>query len=143
MSGLLVSVEMDKSEKCIANILSLSGNGWVAWKNDSAGPDRHVEMIFEFDTVRNFSAVHLYTNNYFSRDVQVFSKAKVFFSIGGKFFNGRPLSFSYMPDTVLENARNVSINLRHRIGRFVKLQLHFAARWIMISEVYFDSGESP
>ncbi|XP_071443224.1 discoidin domain-containing receptor 2-like [Hetaerina americana] len=115
------------------------GNGWVAWKNDSTGPDRHVEMIFEFDQVRNFSAVHLYTNNYFSRDVQVFSKARVFFSIGGKFFNGRPLSFSYMPDTVLENARNVSINLRHRIGRFVKLQLHFAARWIMISEVYFDS----
>lgn len=72
---------------------------------------------------------------------QVFSRAKVLFSVGGHFYNGRPLSFSYMPDRVLEQARNVSIHLHGRSGRFVKLQLWFAARWIMLSEVTFDSGE--
>ncbi|XP_068082101.1 discoidin domain-containing receptor 2 [Anabrus simplex] len=114
------------------------GNGWVAWNNESF-PNKYVELIFEFDQVRNFSAVHIFTNNFFSKNVQVFSKARVFFSFGGRFYNGRPFSYSYMPDTVLENARNVSINLHQREGRFVKLHLYFAAKWIMVSEVVFDS----
>ncbi|XP_019870769.2 discoidin domain-containing receptor 2 [Aethina tumida] len=115
------------------------GNGWVAWKNDSVSSG-YVELLFAFDQVRNFSSVHLYTNNFFSRNVQVFSKAKVMFSVGGEFYNGPTLSFSYMPDRVLENARNVSINLHHRIGRFIKLRLFFADRWIMLSEVAFESA---
>ncbi|XP_069672630.1 discoidin domain-containing receptor 2-like isoform X2 [Periplaneta americana] len=114
------------------------GNGWVAWRNDSF-PNHYVELVFEFDQVRNFSALHIFTNNFFSKNVQVFARAKVTFSVGGQFYNGRPLVYSYMPDTVLENARNVSINLHGRFGRFVKLQLYFAARWIMISEVVFES----
>ncbi|KAF4518474.1 hypothetical protein B566_EDAN006479 [Ephemera danica] len=117
------------------------GNGWVGWRNDTLR-SRFVELIFEFDQVRNFSSVHLYTNNFFSKDAQVFSRAKVMFSVGGQFYNGRPLSFSYMPDRVLEEARNVSIHLHGRLGRFVKLQLWFAAKWIMISEVTFESGQS-
>ncbi|KAF2902521.1 hypothetical protein ILUMI_03664, partial [Ignelater luminosus] len=47
-----------------------SGNGWVGWKNDSTA-NGYVELLFEFDQIRNFSAVHLFVNNYFSRDVQV------------------------------------------------------------------------
>ncbi|KDR19267.1 Discoidin domain-containing receptor 2, partial [Zootermopsis nevadensis] len=116
------------------------GNGWVAWRNDSF-PNHYVEMIFEFDQVRNFSVLHIFTNNFFTKNVQVFAKAKVMFSVGGQFYNGRPLVYTYMPDTVLENARNVSINLHGRFGRFVKVQLYFAARWIMISEVVFESGK--
>jgi discoidin domain receptor family protein 2 len=72
----------------------------------------------------------------------VFAKAKVLFSVGGEYYNGRPLVYTYMPDTVLENARNVSINLHGRFGRFVKVQLYFAAHWIMISEVVFESGKA-
>jgi discoidin domain receptor family protein 2 len=64
------------------------------------------------------------------------------FSVGGQFYNGRPLVYTYMPDIVLENARNVSINLHGRFGCFVKVQLYFAARWIMISEVVFESGKT-
>ena len=46
-----------------------------------------------------------------------------------------------MPDLVLENARNVSINLRGEHGKYIMLQLHFAAKWILISEVTFYSGK--
>lgn len=46
------------------------GNGWVSWKSENISTE-HLELIFEFDQVRNFSAVHLYTNNFFSRNVQV------------------------------------------------------------------------
>ncbi|XP_050301112.1 discoidin domain-containing receptor 2-like isoform X2 [Anthonomus grandis grandis] len=114
------------------------GNGWVAWKNSSFDTG-YLELIFEFDQIRNFTSMHLFTNNFFSRNVQVFSKAKILFSIGGKFYNGAILSFSYMPDKVLENARNVSINLHYRIARFVKVRLYFADQYIMLSEVLFES----
>ncbi|XP_008200082.1 discoidin domain-containing receptor 2 isoform X1 [Tribolium castaneum] len=114
------------------------GNGWIAWKNDTSA-NGYVELTFEFDQIRNFSEVYLFTNNFFSRNVQVFSKAKVMFSIGGRFYNGPTLSYSYMPDRVLENARNVSINLHQRLARFIKLRLFFADRWMMLSEVAFDS----
>ncbi|XP_044269644.1 discoidin domain-containing receptor 2-like [Tribolium madens] len=114
------------------------GNGWIAWRNDTS-VNGYVELTFEFDQIRNFSEVHLFTNNFFSRNVQVFSKAKVMFSIGGRFYNGPTLSYSYMPDRVLENARNVSINLHQRLARFIKLRLFFADRWMMLSEVAFDS----
>jgi hypothetical protein len=47
----------------------------VGWRNDTVGMAGHpVEIVFEFDRVRNFSAMYLHTNNLFSKDVQV-SKA--------------------------------------------------------------------
>ena len=62
--------------KRLTNSLSLPllqpGYEWVGWRNDTYGTDgKPVEMIFEFDSVRNFSAIILHTNNMFSKDVQV------------------------------------------------------------------------
>ncbi|CAK9828903.1 Discoidin domain-containing receptor 2 [Anthophora retusa] len=117
------------------------GTGWVAWMRDTFVDD-YVELVFEFDVTWIFDAVHIYTNNYFSRDVQVFSKADVWFSPDGITYEEEPLSYSYIPDIVLENARNVSIGLHERRARFLKIHLYFAARWIMISEVTFE-GTNP
>lgn len=61
--------------------------------------------------------------------------------MGGNQFTGEPVHFSYIPDQVLEQAREVTIKLHARAGRFLKLQLYFAARWIMLSEVIFESGK--
>lgn len=72
--------------------------------------------------------------------LQVFAEAKVFFSVGGKYYTGDPITYSYIEDRIFENSRNVSIKLHHRVGKFVKLQLLFAAKWIMISEIVFESG---
>uniref|UniRef100_A0A182YRZ6 Discoidin domain-containing protein n=1 Tax=Anopheles stephensi TaxID=30069 RepID=A0A182YRZ6_ANOST len=45
---------------------------WVGWRNDSLGwAGKPVEMVFEFDSVRNFSSMVLHTNNMFSKDVQL------------------------------------------------------------------------
>lgn len=49
---------------------SVRSQGWVAWRNDTRA-NEPIEIKFEFDTVREFAAVHLYCNNQFSRDVQV------------------------------------------------------------------------
>ncbi|KAK9499619.1 hypothetical protein O3M35_002632 [Rhynocoris fuscipes] len=62
------------------------------------------------------------------------------FSVGGVYYYGGPITYTYMEDRIFEHSRNVSIKLHRRVGKFVKLQLHFANRWIMISEVIFDSG---
>ena len=45
-----------------------------------------------------------------------------------------------MPDLAMENARNVTINLKEEHGQYVMLQLAFAAKWILISEITFFSG---
>lgn len=112
---------------------------WVGWKNDTRS-NRPIEVKFEFDKVREFSAIHIYCSNQFTKDVQIFSAAKVLFSIGGKRFSkGEPITYDYIEDCIFENARNVTIKLHHRVGRFVKLQFHFAAKWMLISEITFDS----
>ena len=54
----------------------------------------------------------------------------------------RVVDFSYMPDLAMENARNVTINLKEEHGQYVMLQLSFAAKWILISEITFFSGNA-
>lgn len=77
---------------------------------------------------------------FFCHDSQVFSEASIMFSVGGKYYTGDPIVYSYMEDRIFEHSRNISIKLHHRIGKFVKLRFSFASRWIMISEITFDSG---
>uniref|UniRef100_A0A1I8PY60 Protein kinase domain-containing protein n=1 Tax=Stomoxys calcitrans TaxID=35570 RepID=A0A1I8PY60_STOCA len=117
------------------------GYEWVGWRNDTPNlQGRPVEITFEFDAVRNFSAVVIHTNNMYAKDVQVFVHAKVFFSIGGRQYIGEPVQFSYMPDVVLDHARDVTIKLHHRLGKYLQLHLYFAARWLMLSEITFISA---
>ncbi|XP_049818971.1 epithelial discoidin domain-containing receptor 1-like [Aethina tumida] len=112
---------------------------WVGWKNDTRH-NKPIEIKFEFDRIREFSAVHIYCNNQFTKDVQVFALAKVMFSIGGRRFNkGEPITYEYIQDRIFEVARNITIKLHHRVGKYVKLQFHFASKWLLISEVSFDS----
>lgn len=73
--------------------------------------------------------------------LQVFSQVDILFSIGGKYYTGEPITYTYMEDKIFESSRNITIKLHHRVGKYVKLRLHFSDRWIMISEVTFDSGE--
>ncbi|XP_065221336.1 discoidin domain-containing receptor 2 isoform X2 [Planococcus citri] len=112
--------------------------GWVGWNNDTRN-GQPVEIKFEFDRVREFTFVHIFTNNQFSKDVQVFSRAEIMFSTDDRPYIGNPITYTYMEDKVFENSRNVTIKLHRRVGRFVKLRLHFSNQWIMISEVIFDS----
>uniref|UniRef100_A0ABD2WIM6 F5/8 type C domain-containing protein n=1 Tax=Trichogramma kaykai TaxID=54128 RepID=A0ABD2WIM6_9HYME len=112
--------------------------GWVGWRNDTRN-GQPLEVKFEFDQVREFSAVHIYCNNQFTKDVQVFSELNALFSIGGKYYTGDPIVYDTPEDRVFEFSRNITIKLHHRIGKYVKLRFGFAARWIMISEITFDS----
>lgn len=46
-----------------------------------------------------------------------------------------------MEDKIFETPHNISIKLHHRIGRFIKLRFTYAAKWLLISEITFDSGK--
>ena len=44
--------------------------GWVGWRNDSRN-GQPIEIIFEFDAVRDFTSLSLFVNNQFTKDVKV------------------------------------------------------------------------
>ena len=122
------------------NTAGHKGYEWVGWKNDTRTRPP-VELNFKFDTVRNFSKVQIHTNNLYSKDVRVFRKAEIYFSIGGRLFQQEPVVYKYFQDPVMDYARNVVIPIAHHSGQYIRILLYFDARWIMISEVTFESSK--
>ncbi|KAK3875429.1 hypothetical protein Pcinc_019713 [Petrolisthes cinctipes] len=121
------------------------GYEWVGWERrqeetDEGGEGDPLEITFQFSSIRNFSALHIYTNNFFTKDTQVFSRARVLFSVGGEYYDTQtPVEVVPEVDRIFEKARNVTLALHNTPGRFVRLQLYFALRWLLISEVTFQS----
>lgn len=71
----------------------------------------------------------------------MFSRARILFSVGGELFPSHTaVDYAYPVDRIFENARNVTIKLHGAVGKYVRLELFFALKWIMVSEVSFDSG---
>ena len=123
--------------KIDAYILLYLDRGWVGWRNDKRD---FVEIIFEFDKVREFHSIQVYCNNQFTKEVAVFSHIKAFFSVGGKVYGEDSVDHAPLPDQIFEEPKNVSVNLNRRVGRFLRVELYFASKWLLISEVSFDSS---
>jgi discoidin domain receptor family protein 2 len=121
--------------------LGIKGYDWVGWKNDSIIRNKPVEVIFKFEQIRNFTSVILHANNHFSKDVRVFRKAVLYFSVAGKFFQKNPVVYNFQQDQWMEYARDVEIKLKNHVGRYVKIDIYFDSKWIMISEVDFVSSK--
>ncbi|KAH3710786.1 hypothetical protein DPMN_070281 [Dreissena polymorpha] len=121
--------------------LGIKGYEWVGWKNDTLIDPGPVSIVFKFDTVRNFSSVTLFCNNYFTKDVRVFKTAAIYGSVGGLYYWQKVDNYHFIRDTVVEYARKVQIKLGNMIARYVKVELYFDAKWILISVVQFDSSE--
>lgn len=115
-------------------------HGWIAWKSDTQ-PNKIVEILFRFDQVRNFSAVQITANNMPSKDISIFKRILVSFSVGGKAFSPESVKFSHARDKV-ESARRVLVPIPYRLGQLVQLLLYFDSKWMMISEIRFLSGRS-
>ena len=121
--------------------LGIKGYEWVGWRNESFG-GKPVEIIFKFDYVRNFTSLRFECNNLFKKDVRVFREADIYFSIAGEYYVTDPVVYKFMRDTLIEYARPIIIGLNNNVGQYVKVLLHFDARWLLISEVMFESGKS-
>jgi discoidin domain receptor family protein 2 len=87
------------------------GYEWVGWRNDTRPPNTPIEITFEFDRVRNFTSVRLHVNNMFTKEVRVFRRAELFFSVGGRYYVSEPIVYEPLRDVVIEFARYVTIPL--------------------------------
>jgi len=126
------------------------GYEWVGWRRrddqlTTTATGDFVQMTFRFDAPRNFSGVSFHANNQHTRDVRVFRAARLTFSGGG----GRDaaagsgsgtVNYAYLRDDVIEYARMIPVSLQHHVGDQVNVRLYFDAKWIMLSEVQFESG---
>ena len=65
----------------------------------------------------------------------------IFMHYACRYFPDNAVVFEYMRDTLIEFARQVIIPIPHRIAKYVKIQLYFDDRWMMISEVRFESSK--
>jgi hypothetical protein len=54
--------------------LAIPGKGWVGWKSETKNASDPVEIIFKFDSVREFSSLHIHSSNQFTKEVQVRKK---------------------------------------------------------------------
>jgi hypothetical protein len=110
---------------------------WVGWSNDS---NTHVTIIFRFDYVRQMNRVTIHTNNVFSKQISIFKTAVITFSL-----NGESTSYSNAiiseqnRDELFEIARPILIQLNNHIAKYVRLDLYFDSKWLLISEITFDS----
>jgi len=110
---------------------------WVGWSNDS---NTHVTIIFQFDYLRQMNRVTIHTNNVFSKQISIFKTAVITFSL-----NGERTSYSNAiiseqnRDEIFEIARPILIQLNNHIAKYVRLDLYFDSKWLLISEITFDS----
>jgi len=84
--------------------------------------------------------MRFYANNMFTKDVRVFRKAVLHFRATDRGYQEQPVVFDFQRDIVIEYARTVIVPIPHRVGRFIKCDLYFDAKWMMISEVHIESG---
>ncbi|KAF4518331.1 hypothetical protein B566_EDAN009119, partial [Ephemera danica] len=107
---------------------SRDGHRWVGWLNDTLG-GQPLEITFEFEAVREFFTVHLHVSNALSRGVK---RSPVHATVP-------PSGPEEQVSVTTDASRNITVPLLSRVGRFVRLQLHFAAPLILLSEVSFES----
>ncbi|XP_068196579.1 discoidin domain-containing receptor 2-like [Antennarius striatus] len=116
------------------------GYDYVGWTNKTF-PKGYVEMIFEFDHVRNFTSMKVHCNNMFSRGVRMFRQASCFFRSGPD-WEADAVTFRPAVDRLSQSARFVTVPLRDRTASTIKCRFHFSDLWMLFSEVAFQSGSA-
>uniref|UniRef100_A0A3Q2CSW1 Discoidin domain-containing receptor 2 n=1 Tax=Cyprinodon variegatus TaxID=28743 RepID=A0A3Q2CSW1_CYPVA len=122
--------------------LSHVHNGWpgydyVGWNNASF-PDGFVEIMFEFDRIRNFTSMKVHCNNMFSRHVKAFREVVCHFRSDSD-WEATPLTFSPVEDEKNPSARFITVQLANHMASAIKCQFHFADTWMLFSEITFQS----
>ncbi|KAM9762290.1 discoidin domain-containing receptor 2 isoform 1-T1 [Menidia menidia] len=113
------------------------GYDYVGWSNESF-PSGFVEIMFEFDRVRNFTTMKVHCNNRFSRQVKAFRHVVCYFRSDSD-WEPTPVSFSPVVDEKNPSARFISVSLANHMASAIKCQFYFADAWMMFSEITFQS----
>lgn len=124
-----------------ADNLKLNGGyEWIGWR---ATQNSSLQLQFEFEQPRNFSLARIHCHNQFRRSIECAQQVHVQFSWDGQRWSHNLLRLQLPPDHQNEQPRELHLPLQHRVGRHVRLQLRFAAKWMFISEVRFLSTPLP
>ena len=110
---------------------------WVGWRNTS---HPNPEITFEFDSLRNFTSLGFHVNNYFTNNVEIFDAIEVQFSIRKGHFSPRSIYTTIRPDSDHQDARWITVNLGNRVAQWLKVGLIHRGKWVLVSEVSFESG---
>ena len=110
---------------------------WIGWSNDTS---TFITINFQFVTIRQINRVTIHTNNLFSKDILIFKTAIISFSTtdNGKNYSNA-IIYQHIRDDIFEIARPVLIELNNHVAKFVRLDLYFDSKWLLISEITFDS----
>uniref|UniRef100_A0A3B4ZRY0 receptor protein-tyrosine kinase n=1 Tax=Stegastes partitus TaxID=144197 RepID=A0A3B4ZRY0_9TELE len=116
------------------------GYDYVGWSNKSF-PKGYVEMIFEFDHVRNFTSMKVHCSNMFGRGVRMFRQVTCYFRSGPD-WESDPVTFRPAVDRAGQTSRFVNVPLGDRTASAIKCRFHFGDLWMLFSEVAFQSGSN-
>ncbi|XP_053929801.1 discoidin domain-containing receptor 2 isoform X1 [Cuculus canorus] len=114
------------------------GYDYVGWHNEST-TGGYVEITFEFDRIRNFTAMKVHCNNMFTKGVKIFKEVQCYFRSDASEWEPSALSSVLVLDDVNPSARFVTVPLLHRMASAIKCQYYFADTWMMFSEITFQS----
>ena len=118
------------------------GEGWVGWSTDLT-QSQYIDIIFEFSGVTKFANVTLTVNVNKKSNNAVFNRSQIFFSSTKDGFSDTSFLQCYPSDF---GSRNYSYNAHESLSlcgntaRFMKLRLYFGGKWLLISEISFNSG---
>ena len=117
------------------------GKGWVGWSSNLTNSS-YIDITFEFSGVRKFKDVTLTVNVNKKRSYAVFKKSEIFFASIEDQFSDTVLQYcpKRLSDDDIQFKKIVSLSLCENTARFIKLRLYFGGRWLLISEISFNSG---
>ncbi|XP_057697910.1 discoidin domain-containing receptor 2-like isoform X2 [Corythoichthys intestinalis] len=113
------------------------GYDYVGWNNHSF-PERYVEIMFEFDRIRNFTTMMVHCNNMFTHNVKTFQQVVCYFR-SELDWEPTPLVFTPEIDDEDPGARFVAVPLANHMASAIKCQFYFADVWLLFSEITFQS----
>ena len=114
-------------------------HGWIGWSNRK----KPLVIEFEFDSVQEFESVTLSAYCQLDLGIQPFTQMLAYFRVDES-HNYHPQYLKSVNKGPLMDfePQNITLSLDSRIGKFVKLELYFENKWIMLSEVSFKSKKS-
>ena len=118
------------------------GKGWVGWSRNFTNSS-YIDITFEFSGVTKFKDVTLTVNVDKKRSHAVFKRSEIFFaSTNNDFSCASFLQFCLrnFPDRDAPHSTNITLSLCENTARFIKLRLYFGGRWLLITEISFNSG---
>ena len=113
------------------------GEEWVGW---SMSP--YIDITFEFSGVRKFKDVTLAVNVDKKRSFALFKRSQIFFGLTKENFTST-LQYclrSFTDNRTKSYSTNITLSLCGNSAEFIKLRLYFGGRWLLISEIIFNSG---